>query len=66
MSEVTKEDVSYGLLRLHQFIKDLDEDEFDEFLDGLPLCSAFMPHDWRLPRTGTHHRKLCRLEVRLK
>lgn len=66
MSNVTKDDVIYGLARLQNFVQDLDEDEFEEFTSGLPLCSRFMPHDWMLARNGTHTRKVCHLEMRLK
>lgn len=66
MGKVTKDDVIYGLLRLQHFVEGLDEEDFEEFTAGLPLCSSFMPHDWRLPRSGTHQRRVRHLEMRLK
>lgn len=48
MKNVKKEDLMFALRRLMNYLDEMSQEEVDEFANYRPICSAFMPTDFRL------------------
>jgi hypothetical protein len=70
MTDINREDIAWSLRRLDSYINSMSDEELDQFIAGIPICTAMIPPKYDLLNedqvTGLRLRKIYRLEFRIQ
>lgn len=69
MNDITKEDVFYSMVRLQEFIRQMSDEDFQNFVSGRrPIFSAMIPPKYELLGADIikeYNRSIVKLEFRI-